>query len=423
VLEGLFGSGAALERSELHLQRLLQERGIFFGEKILPTFAFAFVSSQPEIERWAHQAQLVIAAAEYAAQDILEQAASCDTLNFTSDVQDLIYAWPGYKRVCVICRPDAIPVGEDINFVELNCDSPAMMMFLDIVTQCLLELEAFAPVRERIQTMSASESLLRTLLECYREYAGATAAHPTIAITDWEGQKTRFEHQRLAEFFQSRGYETIVCDPRSFRYVNKRLHVDGKPVQIVYRRALASELIRRREDAKALLQAYQDGAICMVNPLRSYVASAKSLLSRIVESELPPELAEAAQLIPQTVILDDPEVRTAIRASAAQWALKRSEGHGGMNVVLPLPSNEAAWQDAWVKSASEVWIAQQFLDVPRISLPEVDGPTVSWSEKFYNWNPFVFGGRYAGGLVRVSNTPLINITLGGGLMPTLVRTR
>ncbi len=42
-------------------------------------------------------------------------------------------------------------------------------------------------------------------------------------------------------------------------------------------------------------------------------------------------------------------------------------------------------------------------------------------EKHYNWNPFMFGGRYAGGLVRVSSTPLINITLGGGLLPTFYK--
>jgi len=40
--------------------------------------------------------------------------------------------------------------------------------------------------------------------------------------------------------------------------------------------------------------------------------------------------------------------------------------------------------------------------------------------KFFNFNPFLFNGVYAGAIARASNTELINITLGGGLLPTFV---
>jgi hypothetical protein len=419
-LEGVFGSAKAFEEGERQLDASLRARGIFFGDKILPTFAFAFVSSNDQIERWARQAELVLAAAEHQAQDIISSATACETVSFTRDVQDAIYAWPGYKRACVICRPDGIPVNGDMKFVELNCDSPAMMMFLDIVAQCLLELDAFASVRDTLKAKPAADELLRSLLECYAEHGGSPS-HPTIAITDWEGQKTRFEHQRIADHFRAKGYETVICDPRAFRYVDHRLEVEGRPVQLVYRRALVAEIIARHHEIKPLLSAYMDGAICMVNPLRSYVATAKSLLSRLVDAELPPELAGAAELIPQTLMLNDPAARAEVKATPANWVLKRSESHGGMHVLLPGLASEQEWHSAWTDSANEIWIAQQYLNVPRISIPERVGETLSWTEKYFNWNPFVFGGRYSGGLVRVSNTPLINITLGGGLMPTLIK--
>ena len=123
--------------------------------------------------------------------------------------------------------------------------------------------------------------------------------------------------------------------------------------------------------------------------------------------------------MPRTILLDSAEARATVRASASQWALKKSESHGGLNVILPGVSSEAAWRDAIESSVREVWIAQEYIEVPRMSLPVVEGEAVTWQEKYFNWNPFVFGGRYAGGLVRVSSTPLINITLGGGLLPTL----
>ena len=417
-MENVFGSAAALAEAEVELQKMLAARGIFFGDKLLPTYAFAYVTSQSRVDQWAQQAELVIAAADHQAREWVMESVTCDTQTFSSEVNELIFAYPGYDRCCVICRPDGIPMGEEVKFVELNCDSPAMMMFLDIVTQCILQLDAFKALKERAKTISAADRLLDTLLDCYREYGGKES--PTIAIADWEGQKTRFEHLRLAEHFEARGYETVVCDPRSFRRVGKELQlVNGKRVHLVYRRALASEILQRRDELGPLLQAYRDGTVCMVNPLRAYVASAKSLMTKLVERELPTHLRAAAQCVPRTLLLDDPQARKQVLNAPERYALKKSEGHGGKNVILPGISSQRAWGEAMEASTREVWIAQEYLTVPTLMLPAPNNEAVGWIERYFNWNPFVFGGRYAGGLVRTSNTPLINITLGGGLLPTI----
>jgi len=198
----------------------------------------------------------------------------------------------------------------------------------------------------------------------------------------------------------------VVCDPRAFRLVDRELRLGERRIDLVYRRALGSELVDRRDEVAALLSAYRDGTICMVNPLRSYVAGAKSVLSKF-----------AQDVVPRTYVLDNEQVREQVSASPGKWALKRSQGHGGSSVILP-GTNETAWRAAIASSRDEVWIAQEYLEVPRMTLPVLDGGTVVRAEKYFNWNPFVFGGRFAGGLVRISATPLINITLGGGLIAT-----
>jgi hypothetical protein len=418
VLEDLFRSASDLQRVEAELQTMLRSRGILFGDGLLPTYAYAFVTSRETVRRWAGKAELLIEAAEHLSRRLLSETSFYESVGLGQDAVELIRVDPGYQRSCVLCRPDGIPVGSDLKFVELNCDSPAMMSFLDIVADCLLELDAFASFRGDGRPTSASDKLLDTLLACYREYGGRDAA-PTIAIADWEGQKTRYEHARLAEHFEARGAPTVVCDPRAFHLVEGELRFKGRRIDLVYRRALASEIIERQSEVEPLLKAYRDGTVCMVNPLRSYLAGAKSVLSHLaLSSDLPPALSAAACLVPRTVQLDHEDARAMVKSTSTRWALKKSESHGGMNVILPGISTEAAWHQALEASTREVWIAQEYLEVPRMELPVVDGNSVAWSEKYYNWNPFVFGGTYAGGLVRVSSTPLINITLGGGLMPT-----
>ena len=405
-LESLFGSATVLETSERELQKMLRARGIFFGDGLLPTYAYAFLASRERVERWAARAEHLVAAAEGVAKRLVTDLAFFDAMGLSREGLDLVQIDPGYARTCVVCRPDGIPVGNDVKFVEVNSDSPAMMMFLDIVGQCLLELPAFEPLRNK-QPMSAADRLLDALVDCYREFGGQHV--PTIAITDWEAQKTRFEHLRLAEHFESRGYATIVCDPRSFRLEGGKLHAKDRRIDLVYRRALSAEIIDRRAEVEPLLTAYRDHTVCMVNPLRSYVAGVKSVLSYLA-------IHEGADCVPNTLLLDTPQARETVMASPSKWVLKKSESHGGNGVVLP-GTNEAKWRAALAASRSEVWIAQEYLEVPRLAVPEIAGERVARAEKYFNWNPFMFAGRYAGGMVRVSSTPLINITAGGGLLP------
>ena len=96
--------------------------------------------------------------------------------------------------------------------------------------------------------------------------------------------------------------------------------------------------------------------------------------------------------------------------------LKKGESHGGLHVLLPglttIEQRHAALDDA----EREAWVAQEFVPLPKMRIPtRADADAL----KFYNWNPFLFGGKYAGGIARASDTPLINITLGGGLLPTI----
>src|SRR5688572_26916863 len=68
ALEGQFGSASALQATDRELQAMLRDRGISFGDGLLPTYAFAFLAPQDQIARWATQAELLIRVAEHMAQ-------------------------------------------------------------------------------------------------------------------------------------------------------------------------------------------------------------------------------------------------------------------------------------------------------------------------------------------------------------------
>jgi hypothetical protein len=285
-----------------------------------------------------------------------------------------------------------------------------MMAFADAVGECQLELEAFAPLRDSLRASRMTDALLETLRACWREFGGRDEA-PSIAITDWEGQKTRWEHRRIAARFEAAGCPTVVCDPRAFARDGRALTVDGRRIDVVYRRALFTELLARQAEVDALLGAYRDGAICMVNSLRSYLASSKTLLALLCERSVAPEIARTAMLTPARI--------AELRAGAAPGVLKRGESHGGHHVLLPGVASDGEWGRALDAAEGEPWpwVEQEYHPLPKLEVRVADGDRFRREHKFYNWNPFLFGGRMVGSIARASDTPLINITLGGGLLP------
>jgi uncharacterized circularly permuted ATP-grasp superfamily protein len=238
-------------------------------------------------------------------------------------------------------------------------------------------------------------------------------------VVDWAGQKTRSELAMIAQHFTTRGHESFVCDPRALTLRGRRLELDGRPIDIVYRRVLVKELLERQGEVTALLDAYRHGRICMVNSLRSYVASNKGILPLLFEGRGRASI-DCSASVARSVLL--PPGRGWNLDAVAPWVLKKCQGSGGRDVILPerwaAGSTGAVTQD--LRARGECWIAQEFMPPPLLTIPVLQGNRLQRTSCYYNWNPFIFNGSYAGGIVRVSKSMLISLSMGGGVLPTFV---
>ena len=399
-------------QAERTLHERMRETGIQFGDGLLPTFVTPYIVDGGLLDRWASRSEALATSVEEIAQETLRDRALYDSLGLQASAHDLMQIDPGYRRITVLSRPDAIVVDDDrLAIVEFNCDSPAMMSFADAVSDLLLELDVYAPMRPQTPASSMTDALLKVLLSCWREFGGRGTA-PRIAISDWENQKTRFEHRRIAAVFEAAGYPTVVCDPRAFRRDGRYLSLDGQRIDIVYRRALFTELLERQTEVDALLGAYRAGTVCMVNSLRSYLASSKTLMAFLSERRTLDDVAA-------TAFLTAPRI-AALRDGAPRGVVKRGESHGGLHVLLPGVTTDDDWERGLAAAAADPgpWVEQAYHPVPQLTVMGSESGVAQRQRKYYNWNPFLFDGRHAGSIARVSETPLINITLGGGLLPT-----
>ena len=204
-------------------------------------------------------------------------------------------------------------------------------------------------------------------------------------------------------------------------------------MHLVYRRVITRELLQQYEQVTEFIQCMKEGLVCCCNSFRSYIGGNKKVLSlisnpRFQEIFSKKELKLIKLTIPWTEILADNvayfggkriNLRDFITENKDLLVLKPANMYGGKNVYIGLETDQETWERVMNQHiADESWVVQEYVEIPTDIYPEiVEG--ISFKRKNVNINPFALLGKYSGTITRVSDSAVINVSAGGGLVPTL----
>ena len=118
----------------------------------------------------------------------------------------------------------------------------------------------------------------------YREFGGKKSK-PNIAIVDWEGVSTESEFYILKDYFESRGFRTLIVDPHELEYDGKKLHAGDFEIDIFYKRVLIHEFLEKFDDTHPFVRAYTDGNIFMANSFRVKLAHKKASFAILTDEK------------------------------------------------------------------------------------------------------------------------------------------
>jgi hypothetical protein len=357
-----------------------------------------------------------------------------DLVDVTPEERELVAIDPGFRRSSPTSRLDSFLTTSLYQFVELNAESPAGIAYNEVLVEIFLELPVMKRFQERYRLgrFQARERLLDTLLACYRE-AGGREASPTIAIVDYEEVPTRTEHHLFREFFESRGYPALVCDPRHLSYEAGRLRHAGQAIDIVYKRLLVNEFLEKISDLQALLQAARERAVTIVNPFRCKPIHKKAIFAVLTDDELQGLFGEEerkaiAAHVPWTrrvregrttrhgASLDLPEF---VRTHRERLVMKPNDEYGGKGVFIGWEMSESEWEQALAQALASSYVVQERVELMRQSFPEL-APELRFRDLVVDLDPFVFQGEVEGFLTRLSGSSLANVTSGGGQVPAFL---
>jgi hypothetical protein len=411
-----------------------ERRRLLFGDRPL------CIALRPQLlERPRYEAAREAARGVTSALRTLERAVLADQdlraeLDLEPEEERLALADPGFRWSSPSTRVDGF-FTDTLRFVEFNAESPAGMAYSDTLGEVFEELPLMRRFRGRfrLRSLPVTGRQIAVMLRAFQQWGGAE--DPSMAIVDWTDVPTVAEFEMFRDRFEARGVRTVICAPADLEYSRRRLVAAGRPVNLVYRRVLSTELLGVPEVAEPLRRAYLDGAVCVVNSFRAKLLHKKMSLALLSDERYAP-LYTASQReaidrhVPWTRRVREGSTthggRTVsdlvgfVAEHRERLVLKPNDEYGGKGVVLGWTVDAAEWEDALRVALTQSYVVQEAVPIPKEPFPvAVDGVEVL--DLSLDLDPYVFEGRPSGCLTRLSSAALLNVTAGAGsVVPTYV---
>lgn len=410
------------------LRSAMRRARLVYGERPIGVALRPHLLEQRQFELLTNRAELIASALEKVATAAVQSPKVMDELGLTDAERKLALVDPGFSGATITSRIDGFVHGEEIKFVEYNAENPSSLSDQEGLNRLLFELPEMSTLakRYRLRQFSPVEKLLEALIATYREWGGANI--PNVAILDWKDLPTANEFVLLQDYFLSQGVRTIICSPEDLSYENGTLRCGDVAVDLVYKRIIIHELLARYDETHPLVRAYINRDVCLVNPFRCKIlhkkASFELLTDEAHQNWFTPEEQKAMRLsIPWTRRLRDRntsyqgqnvELLEFVRRERARFVIKPNDDYGGRGVYLGSRLSESEWEKAIVTAMAGDYVVQEAIDLHTEMFPIFSQNDWNLQPMFVDTNPFLFRGKVCGAMVRLSSSPVVNVTSGGG---------
>ncbi len=423
------------EDHEALLARMVARGAVFAGRPLCTSLRPQFLL-RSQVDLLTRTAHLFRSACSKARDAILDDPSLLDLVGLTDGERRLLEINPEFKSFAVVARLDTILTGADLSIVELNAEGAFGGSYSDRLTDLF---QAFQPLRELcrerpIRPLYAGNSLVGSILDSWYEFGGTSL--PRVAVVDWNEVATRAEFDIVCERFERHGVRARFVDPRELEYADGELRAGGEGIDVVYRRALTSELLAREDEVRPLFEAYRARVVCVVNSFRAKLLNKKILLALLFDDRVTArcsedELAVIRDHVPWTrrVAPGFTPGPSGEPVDLVEWAanrreelvLKPNDELGGRGVVIGANVDQAAWERALAVAVANPSVVQRRVPLPTAMFPEVGAAgELAFSRRYVEVDSYLFRGEASGIMTRLSSTTMSSVHAGAGTVPTFV---
>ncbi len=427
------------EGSRVMLDAGLERARLIFGGRRLSPYLRPHFVTEADFARICQVCETVWSAIQKVKDAAIADQSIIADLGLTPIERELVALDPGYTAVSPTSRLDSFLTDSAYSFVELNGESPAGIAYADAAYDVFSALPVMTRFADdyHLRPLYGRRLMLDVLLYSYEEFLGRKPERkPLIAIIDLDGVPTLTEFELFKEYFEQEGYTAIICSPQHLEYKNKRLRCGGLEIDIVYKRLLVNEYLPIMAEYPALVDAYRDHAICMVNNFRSKLIHKKALFAVLTDERRSMlfserELEAIRAHVPWTRLVRDEQTSYGggkinllefALANREKLVLKPNDDYGGHGITIGWNSEETPWHEALQSALNDGdYLLQERVPTARESFPALtENGRIEFSEQLVDLDPLLFNGKVGSAFTRLSSTELANVTSGGGMVPTYI---
>jgi hypothetical protein len=401
---------------------------LLYGQRELGISLRPHFLTQQQYELLIDRSQILVGAFDKVAAAMLANPPFMDRIGICERERRLALIHPGYAQPAINTRLDAFVYGDQIKFVEYNAENPSSLMDQTGLNQALFEIRALQSIAERyrMRQFTPVASLLDALLTTYREWGGTSA--PNIAILDWADLPTEHEFVLLRNYFVGSGVPTIICTPDELEYGAGRLRRGDFRIDLVYKRIIIHEFLDRYEDTHPLVRAYKNRDVCLINPFRCKLAHKKACFEILTDESYQnwftlQERNVILRCVPWTRRVSERktfhhgreiDLIEYIRNHRNDYILKPNDDYGGHGIYFGDRATESEWDETIANVLNSDYVVQERVELQTEQFPIFNEREWGLQQMFVDTNPFIFRGAVDGAMVRLSDSPIVNVTSGGG---------
>jgi uncharacterized circularly permuted ATP-grasp superfamily protein len=410
------------------LRSAMRKKRLLYGDRPIGIALRPHLLDHKQFRLLTLLAEHITSALEKVAAAVVQDTNLMDQVGLTEAERKMALVDPGFSTAGITTRLDAFVHSDDIKFVESNAENPSSLPDQEELNRLLFQLPVMASFarRYRLRQFSPVEKLLQTLLRTYREWGGNTV--PNIAILDWKDLPTSSEFVFLQEHFSAHGIPTMICSPEDLEYQEGQLRCGAFRIDLIYKRVIIHEFLARYDHTHPLLRAYVNHDVCLVNPFRCKIMHKKAAFEMLTDEQRHDWFTRSEQeaiqrSVPWTRRVAGRKTTRAartidlldfIRRNRSRLVLKPNDDYGGHDVHFGAQMDERQWDNAIETALSGDYVVQDALDLHPEWFPIFNETDWKLQPMFVDTNPFLFRGKVCGAMVRLSATPLVNVTSGGG---------
>lgn len=342
---------------------------------------------------------------------------------FSKELEQLILCDSGYTQPLPIARIDLFFNEDDFSFkfCEFNADGASAMNEDRELNIAFNNDKIFSKFKDKynVREFELFDTWVKELFNIYSTFK-YRVENPTIAIVDFMESATSEEFKIFKNRFEAMGYKTLIEDITTLKYNDGLYSKDGEKIDIVYRRAVTSELMEKIDQASAFIEAIKDKKTCIIGSLRTQVIHNKIIYKIMHQKETfeflnEEEIQFIEDHIPMTYWLKDGEFDfDEVVNNKDKWIIKPDDLYGARGVYAGVDYSKEEYKKLVKENTNKGYLLQEYAPMYKTKnfLKEKNGEFVfDW---FSNMpGIFIYNGKFAGIYSRAGRQGIICEAAGG----------